>query len=229
MLNRASLQSLERRENFSIVPQPILGIAAGFIELAERASARACGASSPPPARLPARIAPTDSHPHTHPHSTMIPRHSQARASRLSRLKSSTPLHPVLASMKQKPRSTREKFGFEPKDFQVAAVKAQIEGVDMTVQASTGAGRTAIAAGPHLWPGNDGKFTIMTRPLLSLPHRRNGECPLSLRIPVVSSWLFQIQTFESDYGLKAIALNSKNGGHDAKKIAVSPFQEPRSI
>lgn len=60
------------------------------------------------------------------------------------------------------------KWDTEPKDFQLSAVQAQIEGVDMIVQAPTGSGKTAIAAGPHLWPGNENKFTLMICPLLSL-------------------------------------------------------------
>ena len=56
----------------------------------------------------------------------------------------------------------------DPKPFQLEAIKAQLEGVDVIVQAPTGAGKTAIAAGPHLWPGSEKKFTIMVCPLLSL-------------------------------------------------------------
>ena len=61
-------------------------------------------------------------------------------------------------------------FGWDelPKDFQVAAVKAQIEGIDLIVQAPTGAGKTALTAGPHLWTWKEKKFTIMVCPLLSL-------------------------------------------------------------
>ena len=55
-----------------------------------------------------------------------------------------------------------------PKDFQLQAIQAQIEGTDMIVQAPTGSGKTAIAAGPHLWRGNEKKFTLMVCPLLSL-------------------------------------------------------------
>ncbi len=61
-------------------------------------------------------------------------------------------------------------FGWDelPEDFQVAAVKAQVEGIDMIVQAPTGAGKTALAVGPHLWGWKEKKFTIMVCPLLSL-------------------------------------------------------------
>lgn len=158
----------------------------------------------------------------------MLPRHSRARASKTARLK-------VAAAPKPRPRfnegDTRnlktllaEKWGFEPKDFQITAVKAQIEGVDMIVQASTGAGKTAIAAGPHLWPGNEGKFTIMTCPLLSLEEEM--VCALFHCIGWSSRCEAQVQTFENEYGLKAIALNSKNGGCEPQKIDVSTFKLP---
>ncbi|KAI0365875.1 P-loop containing nucleoside triphosphate hydrolase protein [Pilatotrama ljubarskyi] len=88
----------------------------------------------------------------------------------------------------------REAFRWDadPKDFQLAAVQAQIEGVDMIVQAPTGSGKTALAAGPHLWPGNENKFTLMVCPLLSLEEE-------------------MVDTFDTEFGLKAIALNSSNG------------------
>ncbi|PIL34433.1 hypothetical protein GSI_03208 [Ganoderma sinense ZZ0214-1] len=133
----------------------------------------------------------------------MLPRHSQARNAKLSRIK-------VAEAPKPRPRLSEEdtrkltallteKFKVEPKDFQVAAIKAQIEGVDMIVQAPTGAGKTMLAAGPHIWPGNENKFTIMTCPLLSLEEE-------------------MVQTFETEFGLKAIALNSKNGACEPEKI-----------
>ncbi|KAH9897008.1 hypothetical protein C8Q73DRAFT_780555 [Cubamyces lactineus] len=84
------------------------------------------------------------------------------------------------------------KWDADPKDFQLAAVQAQIEGVDMIVQAPTGSGKTALAAGPHLWPGNERKFTLMVCPLLSLEEE-------------------MVQTFKNEFGLNAVALNSANG------------------
>ena len=64
----------------------------------------------------------------------------------------------------------RTVYGWDshPQHFQLEGVKAQLEGIDMILQAPTGAGKTAIAAGPHLWPGGENKFTIMVCPLLSL-------------------------------------------------------------
>lgn len=56
----------------------------------------------------------------------------------------------------------------EPRAFQVKAVQAQLEGMDIVIQAPTGAGKTAIAAGPHVWPTMKGRITIMISPLLAL-------------------------------------------------------------
>lgn len=72
-------------------------------------------------------------------------------------------LNDLAAKMKE-----RYKWSELPHDFQIQGVQAQIEGVDMTIQAPTGSGKTALAAGPHLWPGNEQKFTLMVCPLLSL-------------------------------------------------------------
>ncbi|KAH9949019.1 P-loop containing nucleoside triphosphate hydrolase protein [Amylocystis lapponica] len=79
-----------------------------------------------------------------------------------------------------------------PRSHQLDGVRAQLEGVDAIIQAPTGSGKTAIAAGPHLWPGNERKVTIMVSPLLSLEEE-------------------MVQTFKRDFGLDAVAINSKNG------------------
>lgn len=52
--------------------------------------------------------------------------------------------------------------------FQTAGIRAQLEGRDIIIQASTGSGKTLIAAGPHFWPGSEGKITIMVSPLMVL-------------------------------------------------------------
>lgn len=102
------------------------------------------------------------------------------------------------------------KWDTDPKDFQLAAVKAQIEGVDMIVQAPTGSGKTALAAGPHLWPGNEKKFTLMVCPLLSLEEEMVGYLDDNVCI-LVNDLASQVQTFNTEFGLKAVALNSSNG------------------
>ncbi|EJF59224.1 P-loop containing nucleoside triphosphate hydrolase protein, partial [Dichomitus squalens LYAD-421 SS1] len=86
---------------------------------------------------------------------------------------------------------TAYRWDADPKAFQLRAVQAQLEGTDMVAQAPTGAGKTALAAGPHLWPGNEKKFTIMVCPLLTLEEE-------------------MCETFVTDFGLQAVALNSKN-------------------
>ncbi|KAH9919751.1 P-loop containing nucleoside triphosphate hydrolase protein [Epithele typhae] len=86
----------------------------------------------------------------------------------------------------------RFRWSNDPKDFQLAAVKAQLEGVDMIVQAPTGAGKTALAAGPHVWPSCSRRVTLMVCPLLTLEDEL-------------------VKTFKTDFGLSAVALNSKNG------------------
>ncbi|KAJ6573646.1 hypothetical protein B0H10DRAFT_2237000 [Mycena sp. CBHHK59/15] len=55
------------------------------------------------------------------------------------------------------------------------------------------AGKTGIAAGPHLLPSSKGKVTLMVSPLLSLHEE-------------------QVTTFQEEFGLKAIAINSAHGG-----------------
>ncbi|KAH9911536.1 uncharacterized protein BXZ73DRAFT_34470, partial [Epithele typhae] len=64
----------------------------------------------------------------------------------------------------------RDKFRWPNnlKDFQVDAIRAQLKGVDIIVQAPTGAGKTALAAGPHVWPSFERRVTLMICPLLTL-------------------------------------------------------------
>jgi len=75
-----------------------------------------------------------------------------------------------------------EKYGWTPQSFQLAGIQAQLEGVDMALQAPTGAGKTAIVAGAHLWPHNELKVTIMVSPLLSLEDEMvcPSDCLLSI-------------------------------------------------
>ncbi|TFY52110.1 hypothetical protein EVJ58_g10196 [Rhodofomes roseus] len=85
-----------------------------------------------------------------------------------------------------------ERFKWEPRPFQVAGVQAQLEGVDIMIQAPTGAGKTAIVAGAHLWPSDKPKVTIMVSPLLSLEDE-------------------MVKTFKDQFNLDAVAVSSQNG------------------
>ncbi|KAJ7615158.1 P-loop containing nucleoside triphosphate hydrolase protein [Mycena polygramma] len=71
------------------------------------------------------------------------------------------------------------------KDFQLQCIGAQKLGKDVLLHASTGAGKTGIAAGPHLLPSSKGK----------------------------------VATFRDEFGLKAVAINSSNGGCTKKIMA----------
>lgn len=54
------------------------------------------------------------------------------------------------------------------KDFQLAAIAAQVKGQDVLIHAATGSGKTGIAAAPHLLPSNKGKVTLIVAPILVL-------------------------------------------------------------
>lgn len=61
-------------------------------------------------------------------------------------------------------------FGWEqgPREHQMRAINAQLQGFDAIVHAGTGSGKTGIAAGPHVHPSSKGKVTLMVSPLIAL-------------------------------------------------------------
>ncbi|KAI0077523.1 P-loop containing nucleoside triphosphate hydrolase protein, partial [Panus rudis PR-1116 ss-1] len=104
----------------------------------------------------------------------------------------------------------RLEFGWEsePRNFQIEGTRAQLEGTDMIIQAPTGCGKTAVAAGPHVWPSSEGKITIVISPLLALEEE-------------------MVHTFARDFKLSAIAVHNKNGGcswSTAQKLLSDSYQ-----
>ncbi|KAJ7195049.1 P-loop containing nucleoside triphosphate hydrolase protein [Mycena pura] len=83
--------------------------------------------------------------------------------------------------------------------YQMQAIEAQLQMRDTIVHAGTGMGKTAIAAGPHAHPSSEGKVTLMISPLIALHDE-------------------QVQTFRDEFKLKAIAVNSSNGGCNAQVL-----------
>ncbi|KAF8968227.1 P-loop containing nucleoside triphosphate hydrolase protein [Flammula alnicola] len=78
-------------------------------------------------------------------------------------------------------------------DFQLSCMRAQVLQKDVLLHAATGAGKTGIAAGPHLLPSSKGMVTLVVSPLLALQEE-------------------QVATFRDEFGLEAMAINSTNGG-----------------
>ncbi|KAI0806299.1 P-loop containing nucleoside triphosphate hydrolase protein [Irpex lacteus] len=76
--------------------------------------------------------------------------------------------------------------------FQLAGIRAQLEGVDMLLQAPTGAGKTVIAAGPHASPRSKGMITLLSVPLIQLAED-------------------MVTTFREEFKLNAVAIHSGNG------------------
>lgn len=85
----------------------------------------------------------------------------------------------------------KEHFGWthEPRPMQTEAGIAQLDGEDVIVHAPTGLGKTGIVAAPYAFPENNGRVTIFVSPLIALQEE-------------------MVTTFEEEYKLKAIAVNS---------------------
>ncbi|KZP08016.1 P-loop containing nucleoside triphosphate hydrolase protein [Athelia psychrophila] len=95
----------------------------------------------------------------------------------------------------------KEQFGWEdgPQEFQMEGIRAQLMGKDVLVHAKTGSGKTGIVAGPFVHPSSKGKVSIMVSPLLALHEE-------------------QVETFEKEFKLKAVAVNSRHGGCNQKVL-----------
>ncbi|KAJ7660438.1 P-loop containing nucleoside triphosphate hydrolase protein [Mycena rosella] len=78
-------------------------------------------------------------------------------------------------------------------EYQLEGIEAQLLMRDALVYAGTGMGKTTIVAGPHAHESSAGKVTLLISPLIALHDE-------------------QVETFHDEFGLKAIAVNSSNGG-----------------
>ncbi|KAI0761242.1 P-loop containing nucleoside triphosphate hydrolase protein [Irpex lacteus] len=76
--------------------------------------------------------------------------------------------------------------------FQLAGIRAQLEGVDTVVQAPMGSGKTVIAAGPHASPRSEGMITLLSVPLIQWAED-------------------MVTTFREELKLNTIAIHSANG------------------
>ncbi|GLB44259.1 putative atp-dependent dna helicase [Lyophyllum shimeji] len=129
----------------------------------------------------------------------MLPRHKQKKL-RKPRRQPDTSTWPKRKHLKPEDleglqEKIQQAFGWSelPRTHQAGAIEAQLFGNSVLVHAGTGSGKTAIAAGPHVHEKSKGKVTLMVSPLIALQEE-------------------QVQTFEEEYKLKAVAVNSAHGG-----------------
>ncbi|KAF9048056.1 P-loop containing nucleoside triphosphate hydrolase protein [Hymenopellis radicata] len=122
------------------------------------------------------------------------------------------PTRPILSDedLEDIGQKCQEAWGWSylPREGQIEAIKAQLRGRDTLVHAYTGYGKTCIAAGPFVHPSTKGQVTIMVSPLIALQDE-------------------QVETFEKEYKLQAVAVNSSHGGckpETLKKIINGDYQ-----
>jgi superfamily II DNA helicase RecQ len=68
------------------------------------------------------------------------------------------------------------KWNHSPRQFQLDAVKAQLQRKDVLIHAGTGTGKTFVAAGPHAHEKTEGMVTFMVSPLIALQEEQVGKC-----------------------------------------------------
>ena len=108
-----------------------------------------------------------------------------------AKAKTSTPAEDLAARLKElemlpdliKEKITTWKDGARP--FQIECMRAQILHQDLLLHAATGAGKTGIAAGPHLLPSSKGKVTLFVSPLLALHEEQVGLLPRSAIVRIL--------------------------------------------
>jgi hypothetical protein len=106
----------------------------------------------------------------------------------------------------------KAKFQWEHtvKAHQLEGIIGQLQMRDVLVHAGTGSGKTAIAAGPHAHKSSEGKVTLMISPLIALHDEQVRHC--TLQLGAATNEMHQVDTFREEFKLKAIAVNSSNGG-----------------
>ncbi|KAJ8456418.1 hypothetical protein ONZ51_g12136 [Trametes cubensis] len=146
-----------------------------------------------------------------HPSPTSQPRWANAQSAAAKPPTCTSPkVHLNEEQMQQLASLMRSRFKWDsnPRFLHLEGVRAQLEGVNMIIQAPTGAGKTAVAAGPHVWPMSTGKITLWC-----------ATCRLSL---------VQVDTFKKDFGLRAVAVNSAGTlTHKVVTVRSQPFQTHR--
>ena len=71
------------------------------------------------------------------------------------------------------------KWNHSPREFQLDAVKAQLQCKDVLLHAGTGTGKTFVAAGPHAHEKTEGMVTFMVSPLIALQEEQVSKYTLN--------------------------------------------------
>ncbi|KXN82723.1 ATP-dependent DNA helicase RecQ [Leucoagaricus sp. SymC.cos] len=102
----------------------------------------------------------------------------------------------------------QEKFQWEhtPRPFQVEAIKAILQRKDVLIHAGTGMGKTAVAAGAFAVTQTEGMVAFVVSPLIVLQQE-------------------QMVTFQEEFRLRAIAVNSSGANQCTAEIMKKKSQE----
>ena len=110
-----------------------------------------------------------------------------ARPKKSAKHKAPTPETPLWKGIRVKLKNLGEriKAGFKwehlPREYQVEAVRAQLQRKDILIHAGTGSGKTACAAGPHALPEMKGMVTIMVSPLIALQEEQMSSVQFTIK------------------------------------------------
>ncbi|KZV84819.1 P-loop containing nucleoside triphosphate hydrolase protein, partial [Exidia glandulosa HHB12029] len=90
--------------------------------------------------------------------------------------------------------------------MQQESIVAQVDAEDVILHAPTGSGKTAVVAGPYVFPENKGRVTIFVSPLIALQEE-------------------MVTTFKEEYKLEAVAVNSSRKASLKQTMRVSDICE----